>query len=65
MSPKENDELTLALGNPEHPGQTRGRRPLPWKLGFVQDADSYRSRQRNKAKEAEKLQNLEEKLAET
>ena len=62
---RENDELTAALGNPEHPGRTRGHGAKPWKLGFLQDADSYRSRQRKKAKEADKFRNLEEKLAAT
>ena len=32
---RENDELTEALGNPEHPGQTRGTPgSVAWKVGF-------------------------------
>ena len=32
---RENDELTMALGNPEHPGRTRGTPgSVPWKAGF-------------------------------
>ena len=32
---KEKDELTMALGNPEHPVQTRGTPgSIPWKVGF-------------------------------
>ena len=31
---RERDELTYALGNPEHPGRTRGKGVVPWKYGF-------------------------------
>jgi hypothetical protein len=32
---RENDELTHALGNPEHTGRTRGKDAgVPWKEGF-------------------------------
>ena len=31
---RENDELTRALGNPEHPGRTRGKGVIPWYEGF-------------------------------
>ena len=32
---RENDELTMALGNPKHPGRTRGTPgSIPWKVGF-------------------------------
>ena len=32
---REKDELTMALGNPEHPGRTRGTPgSVPWKAGF-------------------------------
>src|SRR5438132_13659476 len=41
---RENDILTKALGNPEHPGRTRGRgSKVPWKTGFPQDAHKYKS----------------------
>ena len=40
---RENDELTMALGNPEHPGRTRGTPgSVPWKAGFP-DAGGYKS----------------------
>ena len=40
---KENDELTMALGNPEHPGRTRGTPgSVPWKAGFP-DAGGYKT----------------------
>ena len=45
---KENDELTMALGNPEHPGPTRGTPgSVPWKAGFP-DAGGYKSQERRK-----------------
>jgi hypothetical protein len=53
---REKDELTLALQNPEHPGRTRGYGTVPWKLGFPQYVDSYRSRQRRKAEEDARFQ---------
>ena len=43
---RERDELTYALGNPDHPGRTRGKSVVPWKYEFRDDIDSYRSRQR-------------------
>ena len=41
---REHDILTKALGNPEHPGRTRGKgSKVPWKTGFPQDAHRYKS----------------------
>ena len=35
---RENDELTHALGNPEHTGRTQGKGAgVPWKEGFPSD----------------------------
>ena len=31
---RENDELTRALGNPEHPERRRGKGAIPWYEGF-------------------------------
>jgi hypothetical protein len=45
---KEMDELTMALGNPEHPGRCRGYGVVLWKYAFKGNLDSYRSRQRRK-----------------
>ena len=46
---RENNELTKALGNPEKPGRTRGFGPsVPWKTGFPEDTEYYRSRARAK-----------------
>ena len=55
---RENDELTMALGNPEHPGRTRGTAgSLPWKHGFP-DAGGYKSRERKRKQEQSEIQNL-------
>jgi hypothetical protein len=48
-SNRENDVLTQALGNKEHPSCTRGADIVPWKLAFEEDLTFYRSRSRNKA----------------
>ena len=56
---RENDELTRALGNPEHPGRTRGMGVIPWYEGFSDWNDDYRSRARKKMEE-EKNRKLEE-----
>ena len=58
---RENDELTCALGNPEHVGRTRGKGLVPWKTGFPECDDSYRSRDRKKKQDADRLQRLEKK----
>src|SRR5664279_4083543 len=63
---RENDELTKALGNPEHTGRTRGYGPsVPWKTGFPKYSGSYRSRSRAKKRqqeqEADRLQEVERK----
>ena len=55
---RENDELTEALGNPEHPGRTRGTSgSVPWKYGFP-DAGGYKSRERKRKKELSEMQQL-------
>ena len=63
---RENDELTRALGNPEHPGRTRGKGVVPWYEGFSDWNADYRSRARRKKleeeqrkQEVERLQGLE------
>ena len=45
---RENDQLTLALGTKEHPSRTRGKGVVPWKEGFPESAESYRSRKRRR-----------------
>ena len=60
---REDDELTLALENPEHWGQCRGYEPeTTWKQGFPADIASYRSRSRNKQKGLDRLSELERQL---
>ena len=56
---RENDELTRALGNPEHPGRTRGKGIIPWYEGFSEWNDDYRTHARKKMEE-EKKRKLEE-----
>ena len=56
---RENDELTRALGNPEHPGRTRGMGTIPWYEGFSDWNADYRTRARKKIAE-EKKRKMEE-----
>ena len=55
---RENDELTLALGNPEHVGRVRARPGLTLKEAFPESAETYKSRSRKKKKEADRLTEL-------
>ena len=56
---REKDELTRALGNPEHPVRTRGKGVVIWYEGFSDWNADYRSRARRKMEE-EKKRKLEE-----
>ena len=59
---RENDELTMALGNPEHPGRTRGTPgSIPWKVGFP-DAGGYKCQERRKKVEQTQIQKLHERV---
>jgi hypothetical protein len=63
---RENDELTHALGNPEHTGQTRGKGAgVPWKEGFSQHKDpyGYKSHKRKKDREEDQIGKVEHELA--
>jgi len=60
---REKDELTYALGTPEHTGRVRGMGVVPWKHGFSGDIETYRSRHRRKAEVAKKMRALEERVA--
>ena len=65
-SNRENDELTRALGNPEHGGRVRGRGVgVSWKEGFSQDEDryGYKSRKRKKDREADQIASIQRELA--
>ena len=47
---RENDELTRALGNLEHGGQTWGKGVIPWVVGSPECNDSYRSYERKRSR---------------
>ena len=59
---REKDELTRALKNPEHGGRTRGYGAVPWKYAFPEHIDSYKSHDRRKREEAERVRRLEERV---
>jgi hypothetical protein len=46
---REMDQLTMALGNPEHPGRCRGYEVVSWKYAFKGILDSYKSRKKEKS----------------
>nr|AAP12910.1 transposon protein, putative, CACTA, En/Spm sub-class [Oryza sativa Japonica Group]ABF97496.1 transposon protein, putative, CACTA, En/Spm sub-class [Oryza sativa Japonica Group] len=56
---RDRDEVTLALQTPEHPGRTRGKGVIPWKIGFKEDIHTYRSRMRSKRDTEAKIADLE------
>ena len=60
---REKDELTYALGTPDHTRRVRGIGVVPWKHGFSANIETYRSRHRRKAEVAEKMNALEERVA--
>ena len=60
---RENDKLSLALGNPEHVGRLRGYGAgVTLKQGFPEDAHTYRSRQRKKKQVSDRLSALKRKV---
>jgi hypothetical protein len=62
---REMDELTMALGNPEHPGRCRGYGVVLWKYAFKGNLDSYTSRKRRKEREEDHWrQMMEQRLKE-
>ena len=62
---REKDELTYALETAEHGGRTRGYGEVSWEHGFPKDRPTYRSRQRKKEEEAERLRRLEAMVMES
>ena len=52
--------MTYALESLEHGGRTRGYGAVPWLQAFPADRDTYRSRQRKKDEEAERIRALEQ-----
>jgi hypothetical protein len=62
---REMDEVTMALGNPEHPGHCRDYGVVSWKYAFKGNLDSYKSRKRRKEREEEHWrQMMEQRLKE-
>ena len=57
---REKDELTYALENFEHGCRTRGYGAVPWLHTFPADKDTYRSHQRKKDEEADRIHVLEQ-----
>jgi hypothetical protein len=57
---REMDELTMALGNPEHLGRCRGYGVVPWKYAFKGNLDSYTSRKRRREHEEENWHQMTE-----
>jgi len=57
----ENDELTRALKNPEHPRRARGIGVVRWKVAWAGDS-SYKTHQRSKAEQDEKIRAIQEEM---
>src|SRR3954466_4409390 len=54
---RENDELTLALGNKEHDGRTRGTIvSKPWSTGFPEERKKYPDRSHKRRKDKEEVE---------
>ena len=49
---RENDELTWALKNPEHPRRACGISVIPWKVAWAGDS-SYKTHRKSKAEQEE------------
>ena len=56
---REKDELTYALQSAEHGGRTRGKGAVSWLHAYPQDRATYKSHQRRKDEESERLRMLE------
>ena len=55
---RENDQLTQALGNKEHPSHTQGFGLIPWELSFLDDISTYRSHMSRNAQKELEMQHL-------
>ena len=58
---RENDELTRALKNPEHPGRARSIGVVPWKVAWTGDS-LYKTHRKSKAEQDEKIRALQEEM---
>ena len=59
-SSREKDVLTHALGTKEHPGRTRGKGVVPWKIGFEEDEATHQAWKQ--AEEERKMKEMEERV---
>ena len=57
----ENDELTRALKNPEHPRRARSISVVPGKVAWTGDS-SYKTHRKSKAEKDEKIRALQEEM---
>jgi hypothetical protein len=65
-SDRENDVLIGALGNAEHTGRIRGvASQMPWKVGFPNDAWSYKKRDRYKRNLEDAIEEKQNSMFET
>ncbi|RLN07043.1 putative transposon protein [Panicum miliaceum] len=55
---RENDELTRALKNPEHPRRTHSISMVPWKVDWAGDS-SYKTHRKKKAEQDNKIHALQ------
>ena len=62
---REKDELTYSIRTAKHSRRTRGKGVVPWVQGFPKWIDSYRSRQRWKDEEAERIRILQQYVIES
>ena len=62
---RDRDELTYALESAKHGGRTRGYGELSWVHAFPKEKETYRSRQRKKDEEAERMRMMEKIILES
>ena len=62
---RDKEELTYALESAEHGGRTRDYGEVSWKHAFPQNKETYRSHQRKKDEEAERMRRMEEIVLES
>jgi hypothetical protein len=58
---RENDELTRALQNPEHPGQARGIGVVPWKVAWAGDS-TYKTHRKSRTEQKDKIGALKDDM---
>jgi hypothetical protein len=58
---RENNELTRALQNPEHPGRAHGISVVPWKVAWAGDS-MYKTHHKRKTEQEDKLRALKDDM---